>query len=330
MWHLVLYLLVLFVAGTQSREVGNVDLLADDKDLGPPFTAEKAVNWNAFNAHKAKGDQFISFMECPNTDQSFWTDREALFDNGWVMPGETDVPASPEPQPFPFLPVAAQVYDWLGISPDYKKVEYNLHYSWDQDKEADQRTTRAYGPFPAGTKYGAIEAAYENIFNPRAGMIICYSNYSPAFRVSRNHYLRPADIPPLNRLSDVLWYQWKDAVAATHSPDLVSNVKWIMRHKVIDATSTDIIDTINGEQLQDWPGKTYDMSAATGSDSGLQERSIARALLGSPNGVGVVHFLAQHRADLGFKSVSKVQSWADANGRYMLFHIIDIKEYDIL
>ncbi|KAK5746002.1 hypothetical protein LTR17_001132 [Elasticomyces elasticus] len=234
MWCILLYLLALFITGTQSREVGDVELRANDKDLGPPFTAVKAVNWQ----------------------------------------------------------------------------------------------------FRTGTTYGTTEAEYANIFNPQAGMMICYNNWSPSYRVSKNPLLRPEDIPPLNRLSDVLWFQWKDAVATTHNPNLVSNIKWVMRHHVADETSVKIIDTITKgfrqQSLQGWPGRTYDMSAATGSDKGAQERQIARALLGSPNGVGVAHFLSQHRADLGFKSVSKVQLWGDETGRYLLFHIIDIKEYDIL
>ncbi|KAK5683916.1 hypothetical protein LTS10_003779 [Elasticomyces elasticus] len=312
MWCIVLYLIVLFIAGTQSREVGYVDLRADVKDLGPPFTAEKAVNWVAFNAAETSGNRYIGLMECPNTDQSFWTDRAALFDNGWVEPvAQPDVPPSTEPQPFPFPRAANQVYDELSISPDYKDVKYNLYYKWAHDKKSNLQTTRAYGQFRTGTTYGTTEAEYANIFNPQAGMMICYNNYSPAFMVSKNPLLGPADIPPLNRLSDILWFQWKDAVATTHAPDLVSNIKWIMRHHVTDKTSVDIIDTLirgfREQGLQGWPGRTYDMSAATGSDKGAQERRIARALLGSPNGVGVAHFLSQHRADLGFKSVSKVQ-----------------------
>ena len=49
------------------------------------------------------------------------------------------------------------------------------------------------------------------------------------------------------------------------------------------------------KELSTWPGISFDI-----------ERKEAKAILGTPNGKGVAWLLAQHRAQLGEKTVKKV------------------------
>ncbi|KAK3645883.1 Mitochondrial import inner membrane translocase subunit tim8 [Elasticomyces elasticus] len=341
-WCILLYLLALFITGTQSRDTGHGNSLdfhavngtvqilknnaSQDTVQGAPFVAAKWENWPVFNAAIESGDRYINLLECRNTQQSFWTDRAALFDNGWVesTPELNTPPAGTPSRRPPYFDIIATVNRGLGISDFSGKLSY---WNWLQQKTIDLATTTAWGSVDIGTAYGTTKGSYANLLNPPAGLLICENNFSPAYMAEQND-LPVTDIPPLNRLSDVLWLQWKDAVAFSGQADLVSNVKWIWRHHVVDAKSEDIIDSaisLPDEDIEDWPGKTYDMSAAPGT----QERRIARALLGSPNGVGVAHFLSQHRAELGFKTVEKVQLFNDEGERHMLFHIMNINENDV-
>ncbi|KAK5720719.1 hypothetical protein LTR15_006680 [Elasticomyces elasticus] len=320
LWHIVLCLLI-FICGSQC----NVGLQAGNYTFQNPGDLEKRIT--AFDNAVTKGISYIKLMECSNTPQSIFTDRDALFDNGWCEHlARHNTPPRTQPYGSPPYPGAADaVYKGLGLSKDlWFKRSY---YSWwheKGDRGAVQETTAAYGPlFPSGTKFKSTDGRYENIFNPQVGMLICLNHFSPAYEAAKNPDLSVEDVPPLNRLSDVLWLQWQDAVTWSGQAELISNVKWIWRHHVADKTSKDVIDIVismPGEALQGWPGKTYEMSEPFDS----QEGSIARALLGTPNGVGVAHFLSQHRAALlGKKGVSKVQLWEDGGDRHMLFYVIE-------
>ncbi|KAK5720728.1 hypothetical protein LTR15_006689 [Elasticomyces elasticus] len=338
LWCILLYPLVLFITGTQSRDTGHLNAANGTVQIlnynasqvtihGAPFAAVKAVNPDTFRDYAFKGTGYIGVLECPDTPQTSFTDRAALVDNGWVQHDTINTEPYSTPEEDKLIPEDAYpIYKELQISTD---PAHNSYYEWTQDKRGV--TAVAYGPngdIGAGKQYKATGGEYNNFHNPQDGMIICAHNYSPAWLANKYEILRPP--PPLSRLSDVLWFQWKDAVAHTGQPQLVSNLKWIWRHLVIDDTSKDIMDTIEAlpeVQLRKWPGDIYDMYAAD-----KQEREIARTLLASPNGVGVVHFLAQHRAELGTKSVPKVQFWGvpgEYGGnpeRHMLFHIYDLPD----
>ncbi|KAK4892337.1 hypothetical protein LTR27_009171 [Elasticomyces elasticus] len=58
---------------------------------------------------------------------------------------------------------------------------------------------------------------------------------------------------------------------------------------------------------------------------GGTKESIARALLGTPNGNGIVFFLAQHLRQTGKRlTVSKVQFWGNPSDRKLLFYIEEV------
>ncbi|KAK3642644.1 hypothetical protein LTR56_010692 [Elasticomyces elasticus] len=206
----------------------------------------------------------------------------------------------------------------------------NFIYSWDQDHAGT--TQRAYGSeFPSGQSYGRTGGNYQNQINAGAGMLLSLNNYSPSYMINMTYGTGPA--PPLNRLSDILWLQWSEAVQAGHALEEVKgygNIKWFYQHTVADDFSMSIMDEIQSmpnQTLLPYPGNTCSMT------DGQVNGDIARAILGSSNGNVVAFFLAQHRAQIGKKStVSKVQSFGDAKvneyDRHFLFHIVEVVEWE--
>ncbi|KAK5731689.1 Mitochondrial import inner membrane translocase subunit tim8 [Elasticomyces elasticus] len=197
----------------------------------------------------------------------------------------------------------------------------------------ETRTTqRAYGSeFPSGQSYGRTGGNYQNQINADAGMLLSLNNYSPSYMINMTYGTGPA--PPLNRLSDILWLQWGEAVQARHALEDVKgygNIKWFYQHTVADDFSMSIMDEIQSmpnQTLLPYPGNTYSMT------DGKVNGDIARAILGSSNGNVVAFFLAQHRAKVGKKlTVSKVQFFSDAKvneyDRHFLFHIVEVVEWE--
>ena len=64
-----------------------------------------------------------------------------------------------------------------------------------------------------------------------------------------------------------------------------------------------------------WPGRDFDPH----SDG-------FAALLASPNGRGVAWFLAQHKAQLGHKTISNIRVWGDNGEVFILFVFEDVSE----
>lgn len=76
-----------------------------------------------------------------------------------------------------------------------------------------------------------------------------------------------------------------------------------------------------GEELQAWPGVSFD----TGTDEG-------HALLGSPNGAAFAYFLMQHKRELGMKTIQRITVFKAETeddialvDPYLVFHVADVK-----
>ncbi|KAL8830745.1 MAG: hypothetical protein Q9170_005594 [Blastenia crenularia] len=127
----------------------------------------------------------------------------------------------------------------------------------------------------------ATKGFYNNKYipDPQKGAIISEANFSPRFRAGP-----VAEIPPLNRWSDIVWYLW-----SREAGDQAKNLRYIFRDKTNNGVTRAIIDHINGlEEHPDtldlpWPGHTYDMRTDDG-----------KALLGTPHGIGVAFLIADH------------------------------------
>lgn len=122
--------------------------------------------------------------------------------------------------------------------------------------------------------------------DPSKGAIISEANFSPRFKAGPT-----AEIPPMNRWSDIVWLLW-----AKEAGDQAKNLRFIFRDKVNGNVTRGIIERIH--QLEDhpdtldlpWPGHTYDMRTDDG-----------KALLGTPHGIGVAYLIRDHSNVLGRK-----------------------------
>ncbi|KAL8711188.1 MAG: hypothetical protein Q9220_004333 [cf. Caloplaca sp. 1 TL-2023] len=117
------------------------------------------------------------------------------------------------------------------------------------------------------------------------------------------------NVPPLNRLSDMSLYLYR---FSTGSPEVL---RYIGHHFISNADTQNIIDTLftagTGRPNPNlgWPGLVFDMN----SDGG-------KALLGTPNGLGVGWLLNDHAATLGRRN-PRVHIWNTTLGRCMLWDL---------
>lgn len=128
---------------------------------------------------------------------------------------------------------------------------------------------------------------YRNAFIPHAlrGTIIASRNYSPRTQVQPP----TAEVPPLNRWSDIVWILWTRTAGSQ-----AGKLRYIFRDGIANDVTRAIIDHITdsdpGAFRSPWPGKPFDMRTDFG-----------KALLGTPHGIGVAFLIADHSDVLGRK-----------------------------
>ncbi len=114
-------------------------------------------------------------------------------------------------------------------------------------------------------------------------------------------------IPPLERLSDVLFINWLHL--AGPDPSRVAALKYVFRFNVKNPLTKAVIkaiETRDNSAIGAWPGRTFPLSEkAEGAD--------AVALLGTPNGVAVAFLLSQHKAYFPQKTISSATVWTSEN-----------------
>ncbi|KAL8748656.1 MAG: hypothetical protein Q9184_007161 [Pyrenodesmia sp. 2 TL-2023] len=138
----------------------------------------------------------------------------------------------------------------------------------------------------------ATQGFYHNKYIPGSqgkGTIISEANFSPGFQ--REKVGSKEAVPEMNRWSDIVWLLW-----AQEAGDKVGNLRFIFRDKVRNEVTREIIKHVHG--LQDkpdtldlpWPGHRYDMRTDDG-----------KALLASPQGIGVAYLIKDHSNMVGRK-----------------------------
>lgn len=164
--------------------------------------------------------------------------------------------------------------------------------------------------FPTTDGRNGVETwgIYENIYNPTQGAIIATQNFGPRFQDSSP----TADIPALEKWSDVVWLDWQNTCSTANvNPNTIEYFfRW---HITNDSGTQDIINQALGgkDNLHAWPGTKIMTSTTNG-----------QALLGSAHGYGIVYFLMQHQAALGMKTVDYITAFQTTTGEYSLvFHI---------
>ncbi|KAJ4993438.1 hypothetical protein SVAN01_00986 [Stagonosporopsis vannaccii] len=137
----------------------------------------------------------------------------------------------------------------------------------------------------------------------------------------------PVDqLPQLKQISDMAWGIWR-----RRHPDgqnLGSINKFLVYYIVNPITNELVAEALRTYNLEpgqtrlirvpQWPGVTFSMD----SEQGV-------AMLGSPNGIAVGYFLAQHKTQLGGnKYVTDVQIFLNEDNDdepYMIFHVADVQ-----
>ncbi|KAK3657609.1 hypothetical protein LTR56_002384 [Elasticomyces elasticus] len=322
----ILFLFVLFTTITQSRDVARA--IAPGSDNPTLRNATKGLAWQAverygkdltFEQARDNGACHLGRLESGTVDQSIFNDRAMLNDNGWTAAdGKNSAPDSLE-NLYAKLDILADandhfLYDGKSLGNTFARADANCSV-WKQDKKG--KTQQAYGSIDAGEEYGPTKARFRNRLNPKAGILLCQYNLGPEYTIDMEGGDYP--IPPLQRFSDVLWLQWRAATEA--AAQSVGNIKYFLRNGVFDKDSLAVLGVVSESfPLKQWPGDTFEMH------EGGDKENMARAILGTPNGNGIVWFLLAHTELTGKRlTVSKVQLWEGEWGAVtLLFYIEEV------
>ncbi|KAJ0343519.1 hypothetical protein COL154_009081 [Colletotrichum chrysophilum] len=155
-----------------------------------------------------------------------------------------------------------------------------------------------------GTSVGAATgASYQNVLNPRSGAIIFDRNFSPRYQIEKN---KIGDVPDLEQLSDMVYFQWLDACQAKGVHP--SNVRLIYRSNITYRPSFNVVlQALYNKGHQSVPGWNDRVILSMDTEEGL-------AILGSTHGAGAALFLIQHKAALGNKRITEVTVWGGSRG----------------
>ncbi|KAL8968691.1 MAG: hypothetical protein Q9183_002344 [Haloplaca sp. 2 TL-2023] len=148
---------------------------------------------------------------------------------------------------------------------------------------------------------------YQLYYAPSHKAMLARNVESPTYRRKSQGYPPAAiqdAIPPLHRLSDVSWYTYS---RLSNSP---GDLRYIGHHFISNDDSNLIIDQLlrNTPNIG-WPGLTLDINT-----------NEAKALLGTPNGVGVAWLMMDRARVLGRRR-PKVHIWNKNSFRCMLWDL---------
>ncbi|KAF1914819.1 hypothetical protein BDU57DRAFT_596691 [Ampelomyces quisqualis] len=170
----------------------------------------------------------------------------------------------------------------------------------------------------------ATKAHFEFLVDVDGGAIFALYLDSPKSSARREWYgnrkdANPALLPRLRFFSDIMWAYW------VRDNPKIKDIRYFFVLGISNDQTNQVIASVlqkKGKTLSAWPGLTV----GTESDEG-------KALLGSPNGATFAYFLLQHKAQLGYKTISKVTifrpdsdddiEFVDAS---LLFHVVDAPE----
>ncbi|KAH3918091.1 hypothetical protein HBH56_031810 [Parastagonospora nodorum] len=144
---------------------------------------------------------------------------------------------------------------------------------------------------PNGEVKRASGAYFYMAVNPQGGIIV-QNTLGPreaANKVYPGNY-PDTELPALQKLSDMMWMMWEYYVPAAQR----TNLDFVMSLSISNPTSLSIIRRAFDSQGQVLTATPYKFDP--NSDGGL-------ALLGSPNGARVAHFLIQRKPQVGLKTV---------------------------
>lgn len=136
-----------------------------------------------------------------------------------------------------------------------------------------------------------------------AGSIVALDNYSPTERL-RDDGRDVADVPALNKWSDVVALEWQKYASGG------ADLSYVFRANIQNENTKEIILSalmaMGRTEVPLYPGVTAEVDA---SGTGQYSDSFF-ALLGTYHGAGPAYLLAQHRSLFGGRVILKVQVWS--------------------
>jgi hypothetical protein len=176
-----------------------------------------------------------------------------------------------------------------------------------------------------GVEYSCTMAHIFSTLNPKAGLLIAQVNTTPENMLTGDQKKSDAiKLPELKHWSDVAFLQWTDLSVEGVVPDL----KFVARVSIHNDVTRTVLETVlanirkkknvGDKYLPQWPGVTFTMESDEGN-----------GLLGTPNGSGVAWLLAQHKKELGHKTVERVRLWYEFKAANLLFHINDVEKQEV-
>ncbi|TDZ24698.1 hypothetical protein Cob_v002287 [Colletotrichum orbiculare MAFF 240422] len=178
----------------------------------------------------------------------------------------------------------------------------------DHEIDGDDNVLSSYkhnGPFklPNGDAGRSTNAMYNNVLNPKAGAVIFDRNFSPRYKTTIKKV--QGDVPELEILSDIIYFQWLEVCAQEDvSPDKINVI--FRAHVTYAPTFQLVMRTLKEKGLESIPGWRDKVVFPMDTDQGL-------AILGSVHGAGAALFLIQHKERFGLKKITEVTVWGDYN-----------------
>lgn len=167
-------------------------------------------------------------------------------------------------------------------------------------------------------------ARYKAWFNMVDGVIIVGLIQSPINPIIPD-WVPEADRPqqpPLTKLSDWLFVIWKDQ--CHNNIRCIRRLAWIIHEGIINESTRDVAKQVGGWPLNWQPHWPRWQGIQNSYDADTSPAKIKfDALVGCPNGWGIVYMLSQHRAAFGRKMIDEVRVFAcdDRDILCMAWHI---------
>ena len=247
----------------------------------------------------AKGKGLLQMLQCGSGPSSTFESYDDLERWGWERMGHEHIDQFKKP---------------LVDAMEYLEVGSTKNQAWS--------TTEKHTKLKVfdGKKYAPTQGSYGLTYT--AEFISADNNWGP--RSEGPDQVPKVDgvllpFPSLEKLSDVAFLEFQQLMIETKQP--TDGLKGFLRSGVVNpatlSVTTNALRLKPNAALPTWPAR----------DFGPQSDGFA-ALLASPNGRGVACFLAQHKAQLGHKTISSIRVWGENGEVFILFVFEDVSDSD--
>ncbi|PPJ52496.1 hypothetical protein CBER1_10713 [Cercospora berteroae] len=149
------------------------------------------------------------------------------------------------------------------------------------------------------SRYPATGAVFECLMNVKYGAIIALDSQGPDHKNQEKRLgLRPDQIVPLKRWSDISWLEYDHLVQAAGKAN-VAPLQHVISHHITTKETQQRLKLVTGMQTPDQLGQFPGMSCSTNSPQGM-------ALLATLHGKVMVWLLAQHKDSLGWRTIDRI------------------------